>query len=91
MAAAELVATLEEGPKWPLVASSSRLLRLRLEEAPRPLPPPPGAVTAEGKIPAAEAMLLLVEAGIAALGNSQLAANLDDVVEHNGFDIFDGG
>ena len=67
LAAAELVARLG-GPMWPLAASNSRLLRLRLDEA--AIPPPPGAVAAievlPGKRPAAEAMLLLVDAGIVA-------------------------
>ena len=72
---------------WPLAASNSRLLRLRLEEA--AIPPSPGAVAVievlPGKMPAAEAMLLLVDAGIVA----QLPyLILDDVVdEHSGFDL----
>ena len=71
---------------WPLAASNSRLLRLRLEEA--AIPPPPGAVAVievlPGKRPAAEAMLLLVDAGIVA----QLPyLILDDVDEHSGFDL----
>ena len=45
LAAAELVAMLDD-PRWPLVASNSRLLRLRLEEAAIPPPPPMGAVAA---------------------------------------------
>lgn len=68
LAAAELVAMLDD-PRWPLVASNSRLLRLRLEEAAIPPPPPMGAVAAieelPGKRTAPAAMLLLVEAGIA--------------------------
>lgn len=66
-AAAVLVAALA-GPMWPLVASNSRLLRLRLEEAAIPPPTPtPGAAieVLPGKRPAAAAMPLLVEAGIA--------------------------
>ena len=70
LAAVELVAT-PDGPMWPLEASSSRLLRLRLEEAamPPPTPPPPGApivaLPAAEKMPAAEPRALLVDAGIA--------------------------
>ena len=70
LAAAELVAT-PDGPMWPLEASSSRLLRLRLEEAamPPPTPPTPGApievLPAAEKMPAAEPRALLVDAGIA--------------------------
>ena len=86
LAAAELVAT-PDGPMWPLEASSSRLLRLRLEEAAMPPPTPtpaPGApievLPAEEKRPAAEPRALLVDAGIAIGGGEVCEVGQDAVL-----------